>query len=134
MNEIQYSNFPEDALRFFHGLTNWVEDAKRRKPKLISWRAGAKRLTQLCCVKPKPKEPLIIPAVVPKNTLYIPTSMGALDVLRHIRHAFCHNDIVYNANSKEYTIKRTEQVKIGGRFTLQAIEELVEIFVQANND
>ena len=41
--EMTDSNLPEDGLRFFHGLSNWVEGIKGSKLPLLDWKSGQKQ-------------------------------------------------------------------------------------------
>lgn len=122
------NNIPEEGLRFFHSLSNWVEQAKGTHPAIINWKKGQKQLSKIECIKPKNSGPIIVPRVLPKNTLYIPITSGGLSVIRQLRHAFCHNDLTYDEVSKQYEIKQTKQVKIAGRFSLDAIMEFVSVY------
>ena len=124
------SNLPEDGLRFFHGLSNWVENVKGLKLKLIEWENGQKELIRLTCFKPKRKEPFSVPSILPKNSLYVPTWIYGLKVIFQLRNAFCHSNLVYDENSKQYVIKLTDKTKIAGQFSLEAIREFVEIYLQ----
>ena len=128
---IPISNFPKEDLRLFHGIANWVEESKNNKPKLISWRKGIQQVKNLSCQKPKQKEKLKIPEIIPDNTLFIPVYMGGKDVIKQIRHAFCHAALSYDENSKDYTIKVSPHIKIAGKFTVQAIKEFIGIFLQS---
>lgn len=132
VHNMEESNLPEDALRFFHGLSNWVESSKKRGLKLIGWKDGQKKLSKIHCIKPKKNEPLIVPPKMEDNTLYIPTKSGGLNVISNIRHAFCHNGLSYDQNTDQYKIDLTDKVHIAGRFSLEAIKEFVETYTQAN--
>lgn len=123
------SIFPEDGLRFFHGLSNWIEQCKGTKQNLANWKHGMKALTKLSCIKPKKGEPLKIPAELGKNTLYVPTSAYGYFVLSHLRNAFCHNALVYDKSNKQYRIQTNEKLNIAGRFSLEAIEDFVKAFI-----
>lgn len=123
------SYFPEDGLRFFHGLSNWIEQCKGTKQNLANWKHGMKVLTKLSCIKPKKGEPFKIPADLDNNTLYVPTFAYGYFVLRHIRNAFCHNALVYDKSSKQYSIQTNENSNIAGRFSLEAIEDFVKAFI-----
>jgi len=125
------SDIPEDGLRFFHGLSNWMEQSKTLKPHLAKWEQGYKALTKLACIKPKQGEKVEVPEVLPCNTLYVPYSCSGFFVFRHLRHAFCHNDIVYDEDIKQYRIALTDKVKISGQFSLEAIIEFVNVFLSA---
>lgn len=122
------SDFPEDGLRFFHGLSNWIELYKGTKPHLTNWKHGMKALTKLSCVKPKKGESLKIPADLGKDTLYVPTSAYGYFVLSHLRNAFCHNALVYDKSNKQYRIQTNEKLNIAGQFSLEAIEDFVKAF------
>lgn len=130
---IPLSSIPEDGLRFFHGLSIWVEQYRRPKPHFINWQKGTKRLTTLTCIKPKRGEKIEVPQSLPCDTLYVPFSSGALDVFCQLRHSFCHNDLEYDENTKQYKIVLTNKVKISGQFSLDAIKEFVETFLSTVN-
>ena len=59
--KIADSNLPEEGLRFFHSLSNWVESVKGKRLSLIEWNKGQRKLTLLNCIKYKQKEPLSVP-------------------------------------------------------------------------
>lgn len=124
------SSLPEDGLRLFHGLSNWVEKAKTSKPKLIGWKDGIKQLTLLNCVKLTRVEPMNIPATLAANTLYVPKKYCGQDVFRQLRHAFCHNGLSYNQKAQQYEITITPQINITGRFSKEAIEEFLSVYLQ----
>ncbi len=128
--QITESDLPKEGLRFFHGLSNWVESTKGMKPKLISWQSGQKRITLLDCFKPKQKESLSVPSILPENSLYVPAQSFGLYVIRQLRHAFCHGNLNYDVNSNQYVIKLSDKTKIAGQFSLEAIREFVEIYLQ----
>ncbi|MDE6007857.1 MAG: hypothetical protein K2G90_01465 [Muribaculaceae bacterium] len=123
------SNLPECALRFFHGLANWIELTKTSKPQLESWKTAQKLLSKLKTVKiPKDGEMGDIHSVS-KNTLYVPSYSSGIFVLRQLRHAFCHNALTYDVAQDQYQIVQTDKVKISGRFSLEAIEEFFQVFL-----
>ena len=122
------SNLPEEGLRFFHGLSNWVELSKKYKLQLIGWKQGNKKLSYLHCVKPKRKEPLIIPPHLEDNTLYVPINSNGFKVICQLRHAFCHNALSYDKDSNQLKIEMTDKVNIAGKFSLEAIKEFVKIY------
>ena len=123
------SIFPEDGLRFFHGLSNWIEQCKGTKQNLANWKHGMKALTKLSCIKPRKGEPLKIPAELGKKTLYVPTSAYGYFVLSHLRNAFCHNALVFDKSNKQYRIQTNEKLNIAGQFSLEAIEDFVKAFL-----
>lgn len=125
---ITLSVLPEEGLRFFHGLANWVETWKKCKPKYESWKKGKRHLTKAKYIKPKKGEDLEVPILMPCNTIYLPLNSSACDLLRNIRNAFCHNDLSYDESTQQYQIKQTDKVHIGGKFTLEAIEEFVNVY------
>ncbi len=127
---ISLSDIPEDGLRFFHGLSNWTEQHKTT-PNLISWKQGQKALTKLTCVKSKHGKHVELPNTLPCDTLYVPSFSFGLYVLRQLRHAFCHNDLVYDKAIGQYRIELTDKIKIAGQFSLEAIEEFVNVFLSA---
>lgn len=126
------SEIPEDGLRLFHGISNLVEQVKVKTTKfnLVGWQKGQKCLTILNCIKPKQNESLIVPKDLPENTLYVPVSFSGMDVIRHLRNAFCHNGLTYNKITGDYMIKRMEQKSISGRFSIEAINEFLEVYLQ----
>lgn len=126
------SNLPEEGLRFFHSLSNWVETSKIVKPDIISWKRGKSLLKTLTFIKPKQGEQLIQPKTLPDNTLYVPSHSSGLYVIRQLRNAFCHNDIIYDAATNQYRINLTDKVKITGQFSLEAIEEFVSVFLSSH--
>lgn len=128
--EFQLSNLPEDGLRLFHGLANWVEQAKTTKPKLICWKKGQKQLKSLQCIKPKQNEKFEVPATMSPNTLYVPTVMSGKDVLKGLRNAFCHKSLTYDEANQDYGIEYTDSKSIAGRFTLESIYEFIQIYLQ----
>lgn len=130
--EFQLSNLPEDGLRLFHGLANWVEQAKTTKPKLICWKKGHKQLKSLNCIKPKQNEKFEVPATMSPNTLYVPIHMSGMDVLKGLRNAFCHNSLIYDEVNKDYRIAYTDSKHIAGRFTLESIYEFIQIYLQTS--
>ncbi len=129
---IPLSRIPEDGLRFFHGLSNWVEQYKtsKSKPHIMTWEDGQKVLTKLNCVKLK--HPIKLPNTLPCNTIYVPSFSSGFYVLSQLRHAFCHNDFVYDEAIGQYRIMLTNKVKIAGQFSLAAIEEFVSAFLSAS--
>ncbi len=132
--KILLSKLPEEGLRFFHGLSNWVEESKSIKSQLISWKEGEKQLTQLKCIKFKKGEVFATLREMEVNTLYIPEYRGGKFVLQHIRHAFCHNDLEYDMDLNQYRIKLTNNVKIAGQFSLEGIKEFASIFLSATTN
>ncbi|MDE6650155.1 MAG: hypothetical protein K2K45_09535 [Muribaculaceae bacterium] len=124
------SNLPADGLRFFHGLSNWVESVKGQRLSLIEWKKGQKALTILKCVKPKQKESLVFPLVMVDNNIYIPYWGCGLYVIRQLRNAFCHGQLKYDKNSCQYQIDSTDEKHIAGSFSLNAIREFVKIYLQ----
>lgn len=128
---IPLSNLPEDGLRFFHSLTNWIEVSKVSKPDIVGWKRGQRLLKQLTCIKPNQGEQIIQPENIPQNTLYVPYYCSGFFVLCHLRNAFCHNDIIYDETTRQYRIDLTNKVKITGQFSLEAIEEFVTIFTSS---
>lgn len=128
------SNFPEEGLRFFHSLSNWVEQSKSSKPKLINWEHGHKRLTKLKCIKPKQWEQIQLPGVLPWNTLYVPWNSCGYYVICQLRHAFSHDNLVYDEKTGQYRIELTDKVKIAGRFSLDAIKEFVNVFLSGTKN
>ena len=130
VSTLTLSDIPEDGLRLFHGISNWVEQAKTTKPKLIGWRKGQKCLTTLNCIKPKQNESLKVPENLPENTLYVPINFSGLAVIRHLRNAFCHNGLTYNKIKGDYMIKHTGQKSISGRFSIDAINEFLDVYLQ----
>lgn len=130
--EFQLSNLPEDGLRLFHGLANWVEQAKKAKPQLICWKKGQKQLKSLRCIKPKQNEKLEVPATMSPNTLYVPISMDGKNALKQLRHAFCHKSLTYDEITQDYRIEYTDSKHIAGRFTLESIYEFIQIYLQTS--
>lgn len=128
------SEIPEDGLRFFHGISNWVEQSKTLNPHLVSWKYGHKALNKLTCLKSKHGKNVEPPKILPYNTLYVPYFSSGLYVLRQIRHAFCHNDLIYDKTAQQYYIALTDRVKIVGRFSLEAIKEFVQVFLSETNN
>ncbi|MDE6492760.1 MAG: hypothetical protein K2L37_06405 [Lactobacillus sp.] len=124
------NDIPDEGLRFFHSLSNWVEQIKGSHPAIIKWKNGQRQLTKLQCIKPCQKESITLPHVLPDNTLFIPISSGGLSVIRQLRHAFCHNGLTYDRASMQYEINQTNQIKIVGRFSLDAIKEFVSVYCQ----
>ncbi len=131
---ITESSIPQDGLRFFHGLSNWVEQSKVSRPHLIGWKKGQKQLVKLKCIKPRQKESFVAPSVVPDNSIYVPISSCGMFVIKNLRHAFCHNDLTYDETTKQYEVKETGQVKIAGRFSLDAIKDFVSVYLQSANN
>lgn len=123
------SELPEDGLRFFHSLANWVERAKVTKPKLTAWGKGQKALRKLTCIKYSSHNAHEIPKDIPNNTLYVPKHSSGLYVLSQLRNAFCHNNLVFDKNNKQYQIELTDKVKIAGKFSLEAIEEFARVYI-----
>lgn len=123
------SDIPEEGLRFFHGLSNWVEQSKISKPSFIKWKQGQKALVKLTCVKPKSGNQVELPNVLPDNTLYLPFYSSGYYVFCQLRHAFCHDNLVYDKEKRQYCIELTDNVKIAGLFSLEAIKELVGVFL-----
>lgn len=128
--EFQLSNLPDDGLRLFHGLVNWVEQAKTTKPKLIKWKTGQKQLKGLQCIKPKQNENLDVPAAMSPNTLYVPISLDGKKALKQLRHAFCHGSLTYDEVTQDYRIEYTDSKHIAGRFTLESIYEFIQTYIQ----
>ena len=128
--KIADSNLPEEGLRFFHSLSNWVESVKGLKFSLIEWENGQKKLTLLKCYKPKQKELLSVPENLPENSLYVPYWSYGRYVISQLRHAFCHGNLEYDHKSGQYSIRLSDKVHIAGRFSLEAIREFVEIYLQ----
>lgn len=128
--EMTESNLPEDGLRFFHGLANWVERFKGKKRYHIEWKKGQKKLTLLKCYKPKQKEPLSVPDKLPENSLYVPNWCSGRQVISQLRHAFCHNNLKYNTQLEQYEIKLSDKTKIAGRFSLEAVREFVKVYLE----
>ena len=122
------SVLPEEGLRFFHGLTNWVEQCKACKTKYESWKKGQRYVTKAKYIKPKKGEELVVPIPMPCNTIYLPLSSSARDLLRNVRNAFCHNDLTYDESTQQYQIKQTDKVHIGGKFSLEAMVEFVNVY------
>lgn len=127
--ELKESDLPVEGLRFFHGLSNWVEGVKGSKLKLTGWENGQKKVTFLNCIKPKPKEKRNVPMQLPENTLYVPTWSSGKYVISQLRHAFCHADLKYDEKSNQYRMELTDKVHIAGRFSLDAIREFVDIYI-----
>lgn len=134
VNSIPISRIPEEGLRFFHGLSNWVEQYKtsKSKPYIMTWEDGRKVLTKLKCVKPEHNNSIELPGILPCNTIYVPSFSSGFYVLSQLRHAFCHNDLVYDEATGQYRITLTDKVKIAGQFSLAAIEEFVSAFLSAS--
>lgn len=128
--KITESELPEEGLRFFHGLSNWVESTKGAKLQLIEWKKGQKQLSLLNSYKPKQKEPLSVPKDLLNNSLYVPNWSSGRYVISQLRHAFCHGNMKYDDKSEQYLIDLTDNVHITGKFTLEAIREFVEIYLQ----
>lgn len=116
--EMVESNLPEEGLRFFYGLSNWVESVKGQKFHLIEWGDGQKKLTLLKCYKPKKKRPLSIPEELPKNSLYVPSWCSGRNVISQLRNAFCHGNLKFNDKSKQYSIEFLDKKHIAGKFSL----------------
>lgn len=133
ISSLPLSNIPEDGFRFFHGLSIWVEQSKKLKPHFINWKKGIRHLTKLTCIKPKRGEKNEVPQSFPCDTLYVPSSSFALSVFCQLRHSFCHNDLKYDEETKQYRIDLTDKVKIAGQFSLDAIKEFVEVFLSTVN-
>ena len=129
MTQFEDSTLPEEGLRFFHGLANWLEKAKKEKPQLPSWKKGNRLLTRLSCYKPKQGTPLEVPEEYAINTLFLPTKSSGLYALQQIRHAFCHNNLTFDEETSQYRINLTDNVKIAGSFSLEAVRELVNVFL-----
>lgn len=127
----QPSTLAADGLRIFHGLSNWYEQHKNSKPRLIEWTEGEKLLTRIHCVKPKKQEKLQLPSPMERDTLYITSwTMSGFDVIRHLRNAFCHNGLNYNETTSEYEIRNNSLIKIAGRFSLEAILDFIQVYIQ----
>ena len=122
------SVLPEEGLRLFHGLTNWIETWKVCHPESLAWKKGKRHLTKAKYIKPKKGEDLEVPILMPDNTIYLPLNSSACDLPRNIRNAFCHDDLTYDESTQQYEIKLTDKVHIGGKFTLGAIEEFVNVY------
>ena len=124
------SNLPEEGLQFFHGLANWVEATKSLKISLIEWKKGQKKLTLLNCFKSKPNEPLLVPEDLPENSLYIPNWISGRKTISQLRHAFCHGKLEYEEKTKLYRITPSDRVKIAGSFSLETIQEFVNVYLE----
>lgn len=124
------SELPYEGLRFFHSLSNLVENTKGEKLKLIQWKDGLKSIKLLNCFKPKLKEAFKVPEQMPENSLYVPTSSHGFYVISQLRHAFCHANLKYDKDSNLYQIDLTDKVHIAGRFSLEAIQEFVNVYIQ----
>ena len=128
-DSIPLSNLPEDGLRFFHGLTNWVQQTKCNKLNTIKWGKGHKALFKLHCIKLTKGDSIPDVTNIGSDTLYVPNYSSGLFVLRQIRNAFCHDDIEYDNTTGQYQIALTSEVKISGRFSLESIKEFAAIFL-----
>lgn len=124
------SNLPEDALRFFHGLSNWVEQQKRSKSKLILWEDGIKDFKALSWTKAKKGQKICVNSPIPENTLFLPYRCSGFHAIKQLRHAFCHNGISYDKESTKFTITNTKLINLAGNFTLDAIKQFVKVFTQ----
>lgn len=131
--ELKESDLPADGLRFFHGLCNWVEEAKGSKMQFINWGKGEKKLSLINCIKPQKGEKFSVPDELSGNTLYVPISMSGLKAIIQLRHAFCHADLKYDEKSNQYRMELTDKVHIAGQFSLAAIREFVDIYLQPKN-
>lgn len=126
---IPQSNLPEDGLRYFHGLSNWIETAKDKKPHLVPWKKGYKALSLIDVVKYKEELPhQISKGGSSQSTLYVPIYSSGLFVLRHLRNAFCHNALYFDDLTKQYHIITNSEVKIFGQFSLEAIIDFTNAF------
>ena len=91
---------------------------------------GQKKLTLLNCNKPKKKEPLSVPDKLPENSLYVPTQSCGRNVIYQLRNAFCHGSLKFDDNSKQYQIEFYNKKHIAGSFSLEAIQEFVNIYLE----
>jgi len=98
---IPLSEIPEGDLRFFHGLSNWVEESKTSNPHLMSWKKGVKALTKLTFIKPKKGKKINCSDNLLSNTLYVPQNSSGKYVFRQLRNAFCHNGLKYDNITKQ---------------------------------
>ena len=122
---------PDDGLRFIYRLSCWSEYDKNNKAKLKKWSKAIKKPLKLKCLKPKTGIDFVIPEVSDTDTLYIPSqNYGIRQIIRHIRNAFCHNNVEYDEKTDQYIIRRTDKVKIAGSFSLPAIQELISRFIE----
>lgn len=124
------SDLPDEALRYFHGLSNWVELSENLNLKLINWREGLKNLSKISCIKTRQKEAFVVPAKLEDNTLYFPSYTRGWFAIKAIRNAFCHNGLTFDQNSAQYSIGQNGKFKIAGQFTLEAIRDFVDVYMQ----
>lgn len=129
MNKFPFppNDLPPDGLIFFHRLSNWYEANK--SVKFYKWGEKSKKLNELHFTRPQRGEKLESPQQLAINTLYFPRfCYGAKDVIENLRHAFCHNGIIYDKDSNQYIIRRTKKIHIDASFSLDAIKELSIFF------
>lgn len=126
-NFLPVCSLPDDALKLFFRITIWSEANKQVKKNTVKWGKGIKELNELSCKKLSAKEKFLVLKSMERNTLYVPKSYSAKDVIRQLRNAFCHNYISYK--DKNYTITPNKLIHIGGSFSLDAIEEFIRVFL-----
>ena len=125
------NDLPQEVLEFFHRITKWVEEHKSRTSKsTLSWKKVIRKTTLLRCVKPKAKTKLTIPPCMDVNVLYIQSvKYSGYDVIKQLRNSYCHAAISYDKNKKLIEIKHSDDVKIAGKFSIEAIQELVKVIL-----
>lgn len=122
---------PSDILDYLYRISIWHEKNKGQKNPLVSWKKGIKKIKLINMHKLANFN--MQTNSTPLNTLYLPSSYSAKDLLSQIRHALCHDDIEYDSNTEQIIIKKTNKVNIQGSFTFAGLQELVEAFLQPIN-
>ncbi len=50
--------------------------------------------------------------------------------MRQLRNAFCHGSLEYDNQTGQYVIKFSDKKNIAGKFSIEAIREFVEVYLQ----
>lgn len=126
--------FSPEALEFFHRISIWVHNFKKTKGAILPWKKGLKKSKIISCIKAPKGQPLedFVDKSLPANTLYVPNYCSGKYLFNHLRNAFCHNNIQYDKQTKQYelhSIGDDGTLKMCGRFSLDGIKFLVAAFL-----
>lgn len=105
MSELLPPNpIPKDILEYLCRITIWVENKDYHT---IGWKKGIKRISKISFYKHHINTPHT--KNLQGDTLSIPKSYSAIDVLRQIRHALCHNAVTFDNKTKRIVLKKSKK-------------------------
>lgn len=128
-DKLPIKSLPDNIVNYIYRIVLWVEKEKNKKGGVVKWKNGIKHIKIIKVEKIPLKDFNKLPTQIPDNTIFVPKNYSGKDVLRHIRHAFCHGDLTYDFKASQIRINKSKKVKMVGCSSLEGLQEFVSIFL-----